>query len=410
MIPKPLKTFRLNPYDKEACRLCDINETLHESRELSHTHHKCMDRKKNFSVDKLLSERRYEKNCNNESSVIHKKSTVSIMNIKHSPKITERIKPRSSIEDSKFNCKDALWVDAERNRMFSDSFSVPSPYLTSPTHSYRSNETGSANSTGSGCNSYIAPRSSTSGFSSPDDYRRYAICTGSCCRTYDDDGVILSVASPSSYPSYKKNKNTTMNEENCSCPQCDVNREFLRRGSRTSKLLSPITDDHYSPMGKRKPLSKRKALLGELEQENKRTNVHDLVSIPPKNHIPRVQQNYNYQQEQKTSTTELLNIPAGPNRSRAVANLLERRRVAELNSSFETLRVLVPTYGNEDRTLSKIKTLKYALTYIDHLMTVLTELKNDNDFDLERDFIHLSRKDPLIQKSRDHMKNNRKLF
>ena len=116
--------------------------------------------------------------------------------------------------------------------------------------------------------------------------------------------------------------------------------------------------------------------------------------------------------KEKPSSTDVLDIPPGPNRSRAVANLLERRRVAELNSSFETLRVLVPSYGNEDRSLSKIKTLKYAFTYIQHLMSVLGELNNSTDeVDLDKDVVvRLCRKDPLIQKTRDHMKNNRKIF
>nr|AAQ75377.1 transcription factor Atl1 [Podocoryna carnea] len=148
-----------------------------------------------------------------------------------------------------------------------------------------------------------------------------------------------------------------------------------------------------------KPLSKRKALMGELEIRK--------TEEP----LPSQEQNEtgenNEEGGKNVSSVDLLKIPPGPNRSRAVANLLERRRVAELNNAFEKLRDLVPTYGDEDRALSKIKTLKYALNYMSHLSIILNKQANTGYFDSKTDFLTLGRRDPLLQKCRDHMRKRK---
>ena len=91
------------------------------------------------------------------------------------------------------------------------------------------------------------------------------------------------------------------------------------------------------------------------------------------------------------------------NKSRIVANWLERKRVAELNQAFEKLRKMVPPYGNEDRSLSKIKTLRYAVTYISHLGFILSKQKKYGYFDVKRETRRLYDIDPLFQKCREHM-------
>lgn len=57
-------------------------------------------------------------------------------------------------------------------------------------------------------------------------------------------------------------------------------------------------------------------------------------------------------------------------RKRTAANERERKRMHTVNSAFDQLRELVPTYPSS-RKLSKIDTLKLACTYIQDLKTLL---------------------------------------
>ena len=59
-------------------------------------------------------------------------------------------------------------------------------------------------------------------------------------------------------------------------------------------------------------------------------------------------------------------------RKRTAANERERKRMHTVNSAFDQLRELVPTYPSS-RKLSKIDTLKLACTYIQDLKTLLVQ-------------------------------------
>ena len=59
-------------------------------------------------------------------------------------------------------------------------------------------------------------------------------------------------------------------------------------------------------------------------------------------------------------------------RKRTAANERERKRMHTVNSAFDQLRELVPTYPSS-RKLSKIDTLKLACTYIQDLRTLLVQ-------------------------------------
>ncbi|CAN7950188.1 unnamed protein product, partial [Ixodes pacificus] len=56
-------------------------------------------------------------------------------------------------------------------------------------------------------------------------------------------------------------------------------------------------------------------------------------------------------------------------RRRSLANHQERRRMHRLNSALDRLRSAIPSPSS--RRLSKIKTLKMAISYIGELQTVL---------------------------------------
>ena len=90
-------------------------------------------------------------------------------------------------------------------------------------------------------------------------------------------------------------------------------------------------------------------------------------------------------------------------KSRALANWLERKRVAELNDAFERLRKMVPAYGNEDRSLSKIKTLRYASTYINHLATIHEKQCRYGIQDLKKGMVKFLDMDPLLQRCQEHL-------
>ena len=93
-------------------------------------------------------------------------------------------------------------------------------------------------------------------------------------------------------------------------------------------------------------------------------------------------------------------------KSRALANWLERKRVAELNDAFERLRRMVPTYGNEDRSLSKIKTLRYASTYIRHLALIHDKQCRYGIEDLKKGLMKVLEIDPMLQRCQEHLESH----
>lgn len=56
---------------------------------------------------------------------------------------------------------------------------------------------------------------------------------------------------------------------------------------------------------------------------------------------------------------------------RRAANIRERRRMFNLNEAFDKLRRKVPTFAYEKR-LSRIETLRLAITYISFMNELLT--------------------------------------
>ncbi|XP_075034388.1 transcription factor ATOH7 [Mixophyes fleayi] len=62
----------------------------------------------------------------------------------------------------------------------------------------------------------------------------------------------------------------------------------------------------------------------------------------------------------------------GSTKRRTAANARERRRMQGLNTAFDSLRKVVPQWG-EDKKLSKYETLQMALSYIMALNRILTE-------------------------------------
>ncbi|KAL7039419.1 hypothetical protein ACKWTF_009903 [Chironomus riparius] len=63
---------------------------------------------------------------------------------------------------------------------------------------------------------------------------------------------------------------------------------------------------------------------------------------------------------------------------RHAANLRERRRMQSINEAFEGLRTHIPTLPYEKR-LSKVDTLKLAISYIGFLNDMLRKDKNGNE-------------------------------
>lgn len=63
---------------------------------------------------------------------------------------------------------------------------------------------------------------------------------------------------------------------------------------------------------------------------------------------------------------------------RQAANLRERRRMQSINEAFEGLRSHIPTLPYEKR-LSKVDTLKLAISYITFLGEMVRKDKNGND-------------------------------
>lgn len=80
-------------------------------------------------------------------------------------------------------------------------------------------------------------------------------------------------------------------------------------------------------------------------------------------------------------------LPIKPKRKRIItcdqrkaANVRERRRMTSLNDAFDTLRQTVPTFSYEKK-LSRIETLRLAITYIDFLGALL-DGREARDIDL----------------------------
>ncbi|XP_075466294.1 transcription factor ATOH7 [Ascaphus truei] len=72
----------------------------------------------------------------------------------------------------------------------------------------------------------------------------------------------------------------------------------------------------------------------------------------------------------------------GSTKRRLAANARERRRMQGLNTAFDSLRKVVPQWG-EDKQLSKYETLQMALSYIMALNRILSEAercRNDGDW------------------------------
>lgn len=63
---------------------------------------------------------------------------------------------------------------------------------------------------------------------------------------------------------------------------------------------------------------------------------------------------------------------------RKAANTRERKRMHTVNSAFDQLRELVPTYPS-NRKLSKIDTLRLACTYIQDLVSILQTIHQENN-------------------------------
>ncbi|KAM8923865.1 transcription factor ATOH7 [Pelodytes ibericus] len=81
----------------------------------------------------------------------------------------------------------------------------------------------------------------------------------------------------------------------------------------------------------------------------------------------------------------------GSTKRRLAANARERRRMQGLNTAFDSLRKVVPQWG-EDKKLSKYETLQMALSYIMALDRILSEAqryRNEEDWtDLHHHYGH----------------------
>ncbi|XP_075698809.1 transcription factor ATOH7 isoform X2 [Rhinoderma darwinii] len=82
-----------------------------------------------------------------------------------------------------------------------------------------------------------------------------------------------------------------------------------------------------------------------------------------------------------TPRCPLRSMPArveGLTKRRVAANARERRRMQGLNTAFDSLRKVVPQWG-EDKKLSKYETLQMALSYIMALNRILSEAERYRD-------------------------------
>lgn len=135
--------------------------------------------------------------------------------------------------------------------------------------------------------------------------------------------------------------------------------------------------------------------------ENSNQNVIDFTASGI--NVEDSRQFRNTRDKEKRAIVKQIREKDAGKKSRALANWLERKRVAELNDAFERLRKMVPTYGNEDRSLSKIKTLRYASTYINHLATIHDKQCRYGIQDLKEGMVKFLEMDPLLQRCQEHL-------
>ncbi|KAL5274124.1 PTF1A family protein [Megaselia abdita] len=83
-------------------------------------------------------------------------------------------------------------------------------------------------------------------------------------------------------------------------------------------------------------------------------------------------------EEKRRPKTRRLKCASQQAQQRQAANLRERRRMQSINEAFEGLRGHIPTLPYEKR-LSKVDTLKLAISYINFLGEMVRKDKNGND-------------------------------
>ena len=275
---------------------------------------------------------------------------------------------------------------------------------------YRSRESASTDSAGSSCNYYEHMSA---------DYKRFLLNRRHRDFVYNEELYdVEKLRFPYEYRRPEEIRYLREARKSCVCLDCHSNNKdlFYSRAAfepikRNVNVLYTQDKDYDET-----PVSKRRSLIDELEKSGRvqiaqrdlkresPTTIKEEIIDEENQELEVVEDTVDYKEKstivKQKRDDDLLKLPAASqSRNRAVANLLERRRVAELNTAFERLRVLIPSYGNEDRALSKIKTLKYALTYMTHLMAVLREPSSTPD----NDFKKLAQQDPLFQKCREHM-------
>ena len=78
---------------------------------------------------------------------------------------------------------------------------------------------------------------------------------------------------------------------------------------------------------------------------------------------------------------------------RKAANMRERRRMKSINDAFDSLRKCIPIADTVDRKLSKVDTLKYALSYIGYLSDLI---KTTNEFAPSPDQLEAAKKQEKV--------------
>ncbi|XP_058463364.1 basic helix-loop-helix transcription factor amos isoform X2 [Malaya genurostris] len=89
---------------------------------------------------------------------------------------------------------------------------------------------------------------------------------------------------------------------------------------------------------------------------------------------------------------------------RNTANKKERRRTQSINSAYTSLRDRIPNVPN-DTKLSKIKTLRLAISYIAHLLAVVNG-SQDPSCDFRAELVPSSRKINAERRAQKNMMNN----
>lgn len=108
---------------------------------------------------------------------------------------------------------------------------------------------------------------------------------------------------------------------------------------------------------------------------------NEIIVPPPLAIWPRSQVNGFVHQQRLSSPRGALTAPSSMTKKarrrvaslaqRRAANIRERRRMFNLNEAFDKLRRKVPTFAYEKR-LSRIETLRLAITYISFMSELLT--------------------------------------